>query len=86
MRTPGTASRPERRVSVFGAGRRLTPARPPTTCGPTSPRSPPYHDEGFSLHIGPARAGNLLEVGTVDAEDAAAVVVHALFARPNKIR
>jgi hypothetical protein len=44
-----------------------------------------YHDEGFTLHIGPDRAGNLLEVGTVDAEGAV-VIVHAMFARPDKIR
>jgi hypothetical protein len=44
-----------------------------------------YHDEGFTLHIGPDRAGNLLEVGTVEAEDAV-VVVHAMFAHPDKIR
>ncbi len=44
-----------------------------------------YHDEGFTLRIGPDPAGNLLEVGTVDAEDAV-VIVHAMCARPKKIR
>jgi hypothetical protein len=45
-----------------------------------------YHDEGFTMFIGPDRAGNLLEVGTVEAESSVFVVIHAQQARPNKLR
>jgi hypothetical protein len=45
-----------------------------------------YHDDGFTMIIGPDRAGNPLEVGTVDAADDAAVIIHAMAARPGKYR
>lgn len=43
------------------------------------------YDDGLTLQIGRHRAGNLLEVGTVDAEDTI-VIVRAMHARPSEIR
>ena len=38
-------------------------------------------DEGFTMFVGPDRAGNLLEVGVIDS-DRGPVIVHAMPARP----
>lgn len=38
-------------------------------------------DEGFTMFVGPDRAGNLLEVGVIDG-DSGPVIVHAMPARP----
>jgi hypothetical protein len=40
-----------------------------------------YHDDGFTMIIGPDRAANLLEIGIVEAEDGI-VIIHAMPARP----
>jgi transposase-like protein len=44
-----------------------------------------YYDDGFTMVVGPDRAGNLREVGTVDADDGM-VIVHAMQARPSTLR
>jgi transposase-like protein len=44
-----------------------------------------YYDEGFTMVVGPDRAGNLREVGTVDADDGI-VIVHADRARPSTLQ
>ncbi len=42
-------------------------------------------DEGFTMFVGPGRAGRLLEVGVVDSEDGP-VIVHAMPARAKYVR
>ena len=42
-------------------------------------------DEGFTMLIGPDPAGNLLEIGVVEADDGV-LIVHAMRARPQYTR
>ena len=42
-------------------------------------------DDGFTMLVGPDRAGNLYEIGVVDSEDGP-VVVHAMEARSRFLR
>jgi hypothetical protein len=53
-------------------------------------RNPVYvivdDDDDFTLHIGGDRSGNLIEVGTVEAEDSTVVIIHAMPARLHKLR
>jgi hypothetical protein len=43
-----------------------------------------YHDEGFTMAVGPSQSADLLEIGTVDADDGL-VIVHAMQARPGTL-
>jgi hypothetical protein len=50
-----------------------------------NPVTATYHDDGFTMITGPDRAGNLLEIGTVDAAgDGGLVIVHAMKARTGR--
>ena len=42
-------------------------------------------EEGFTMFVGPDRAGRLLEVGVIDGDDGP-VSVHAMPARPKYLR
>jgi len=44
-----------------------------------------YGEEGFTMLVGPDRAGNLLEVGVVEG-DFGLMIVHAMKARPKYLR
>jgi hypothetical protein len=43
-----------------------------------------YYDDGFTMAVGPSRSADLLEVGTVDADDGL-VIVHAMRVRPSTL-
>lgn len=43
-----------------------------------------YHGEGFTMAVGPSQSADLLEIGTVDADDGL-VIVHAMQARPGTL-
>ncbi len=45
-----------------------------------------YYDDGFTMHVGPTWAGNMLEIGTVDSADGTVVTVHAMKYRPEQPR
>ena len=42
-------------------------------------------DDGFTMLVGPDGAGNLVEVGVVDADNGV-LIVHAMRARPQYLR
>ena len=44
-----------------------------------------YHDEGFTMTIGPDFAGNPLEIGYI-LEDDFVVIIHAMKARATNMR
>lgn len=43
-------------------------------------------DEAFVMYIGGDRSGNLLEIGTVEADDGRILIVHAMNARSRFLR
>ncbi len=43
-------------------------------------------DEGMTMYIGATESAELLEVGTMLAEDGATVIVHAMAARPKFLK
>lgn len=43
-------------------------------------------DDGFVMHTGPARDGQLLEVGVSTTTEGIVVIVHAMKARPQYVR
>ena len=43
-----------------------------------------YYDDGFTMAVGPSQSADLLEVGTVDADDGL-VIIHAMRARPSTL-
>ena len=44
-----------------------------------------YYDDGFTMTVGPSRSADLLEIGTVDADDGL-VIIHAMEARTSTLR
>ena len=42
-------------------------------------------DDGFTMFVGPDRAGILLEVGVIDSTDGP-IIIHAMAARPKYLR
>ena len=45
-------------------------------------RAAPQDDEGVTMIVGGDQAGNLIEVGLVEADDGTVLIVHAMPARP----
>jgi hypothetical protein len=43
-------------------------------------------EDGFTMLVGPARDGSLLEVGVLDIDSDDPVILHAMPARPQHLR
>jgi len=70
---------------VIADSARNTASPTRTSAIPGGTRSEPkYYDDGFTMAVGPGQSADLLEVGTVDADDGL-VIIHAMRARPSTL-